>query len=294
MKPEDKIKKLINESDVTTGPDADKRILAGALEHLDKLKQKKLHAAQPNVWELIIKSPIVKLTAAAVIVITAIIGVTQFGSSNVAWADVEEHFQSVPFFSAVVYIKNGVLDEPRQFELWVGQGGRARIRVDSQVIFSCEGEMTRAFDIEKRQEVEPDLRAVQLLETLGTTGEYSLETVIRIILGERLIDVTPLVNDDAVIQEDLVVFDIQSEVNPQWARIYALRKSKLPMGIRIWGSDNAECVDILITYSRQQSDIFFDAQTFAQELTDRSNTPASLAYMFLKDPGGRDIIKKNQ
>lgn len=293
MKPADKIKKLINESDVTTSSDADKRMLADALEHLDKLKKKKLHAAQPNIWELIIKSQITKLTAAAVIVITAIVGINQFSGSSVAWADVEERFQSVPFFSAVIYIKDDVLDEPRQFELWMGQGGRARIRVGSQVIFGCVGEVTRAFDLEKRREVKPDLQAVQMLDILGATGEYSLETVIRIISGDRLIDVTPLVNADAVIQEDLVVFDIQSEVSPQWARIYALRKSKLPVGIRIWDPQNAECVDVLITYSKEQPDVFFDAQTFATKLTDRSNTPASLAYMFLKDPGGRIIIHKD-
>lgn len=292
MNPADKIQKLINESDVTTSSDADKRILGDALEHLEKLKHKNLAVPRPNIWRTIMKSRITKLTAAAVIVITAIVGINQFSGSSVAWADVEERFQSVPFFSAVIYIKDDVLDEPRQFELWMGQGGRARIRVGSQVIFGCVGEVTRAFDLEKRREVKPNLQAVQMLDILGATGEYSLETVIRIISGDRLIDVTPLVNADAVIQEDLVVFDIQSEVSPQWARIYALRKSKLPVGIRIWDPQNAECVDVLITYSKEQPDVFFDAQTFATKLTDRSNTPASLAYMFLKDPGGRIIIHK--
>ncbi len=292
MKPADKIKKLINESDVTTDSDVDKRILAGALERLDEFKQKNSAEPRLNIWEMIIKSPITKLTVAALIVLTAIVGINQFGSSSVAWADVEERFQSVPFFSAVIYMKDDVLAEPRQFELWMGQGGHARIRVASQVIFGLVGEITRAFDLEKRQEVEPDLQAVRLLEILGATGEYSLETVIRIISGGRLIDVTPLVNADAVIQEDLVVFDIQSGVSPQWARIYALRKSKLPVGIRIWNPKNAECVDVLITYSRQQPDVFFDAQMFATKLTDRSSTQATLAYMFLKDPGGQAIIQK--
>jgi len=239
------------------------------------------------------KSRITRLAAAAVIVITAIVGINQFSGSSVAWADVEERFQSVPFFSAVIYIKDDVLDEPRQFELWMGQGGRARIRVGSQVIFGCVGEVTKAFDLEKRREVKPDLQAVQMLDILGATGEYSLETVIRIISGGRLIDVTPLMNADAMIQEDLVVFDIQSEVSPQWARIYALRKSKLPVGIRIWEPQNAECVDVFITYSKEQPDVFFDAQTFAKKLTDSSNTQASLAYMFLKDPGGQAIIQKD-
>jgi hypothetical protein len=291
MKPEEKVEKLINESNVTVNSETDKRILSGALKHLDKLKQEKSHIGQQGILGMIFKSPITKLATAAVIVIAAVIGMTQFGSSSVVWADVAERFKSVPFFSAVVYIRDNVLDEPRQFELWMGQGGRARLRVGSQVIFSCPGEIPRAFDIEKRCQVEPDLRAVALLDILGNTGEYSLETVIRIILGQRLVDVTPLINTDAVIQEDLVVFDIQSEVNPQWARIYALRKSKLPVGIRIWGTDNAECVDTLITYSKEQPDIFFDAKTFEKELADRSNTQASLAYMFLKDPGGRDIIR---
>jgi hypothetical protein len=290
MKPTDEIEKLINKSDVTTNNDTDKKILAGALEQMDKLKQENLYKAHQNVWEIIFKSPIAKLATAAVIVLAAVIGMTQFGNSSVAWADVAERFKSVPFFSAVVYIRDDVLDEPRQFELWMGQGGRARIRVGSQVIFSCAGELPKAYDIKKRCQVEPDLRAVVLLEILGQTDEYSLDTVIKIILGRRLVDVTPLVNADAVIQEDLVVFDIQSEVNPQWARIYALRKSKLPVGIRIWGSDDAECVDALITYSKEQPDIFFDARTFEKELTNRNNSPASLAYMFLKDPGGRDII----
>jgi len=294
MKPEDKIKKLINESDVTTGSDTDRKILAGALEHLNELKQKQLHTAHQNVWEMLFRNPIARLTAAAVIVIAAIIVITQFDRSSVAWADVEERFRSVPFFSAVVYIKDDVLDEPKQLELWVGQGGRARIRVGSQVIFGCVGKVTRAFDLRERCEVEPDLQAVKLLEILGSTSEYSLETVIRIISGGRLIDVTPLVNTDAVIQEDLVVFDIQSEVSQQWARIYALRKSELPVSIRIWNPEDAECVDILITYSRQQPDVFFDAQKFATKLIDSGNTPASLTYMFLKDTGGRIIIHKNQ
>jgi hypothetical protein len=293
MKPEDKIQKLISESDVNTGSDTDRKILAGALEHLNELKQKQLHTAQQNVWEMLFRNTIARLTAAAVIVIAAIIVITQFDSSSVAWADVEEHFRSVPFFSAVVYIKDDVLDEPKQLELWAGQGGRARIRAGSQVIFGCVGKVTRAFDLQKRCEVEPDLQAVKLLEILGSTSEYSLETVIRIISGGRLIDVTPFVNADAVIQEDLVVFDIQSEVSQQWARIYALRRSELPVSIRIWNPEDAECVDILITYSRQQPDVFFDAQTFAEKITDSSNTPASLAYMFLKDPGGRIIIHKN-
>jgi hypothetical protein len=82
MKQEDKIKKLINESDVTTSSDADKRILADALEHLEKLKQKKLAQAQPNIWRIIMKNRIPKLAAAAVIAIIVLGGITFWPSSG--------------------------------------------------------------------------------------------------------------------------------------------------------------------------------------------------------------------
>jgi hypothetical protein len=81
MKPEDKIQKLINESDVTTSSDADNRILAGALEHLEKLKQKNLADSQPNIWRTIIRSSELKLAAAAAIIIAILIGVNHFGGS---------------------------------------------------------------------------------------------------------------------------------------------------------------------------------------------------------------------
>jgi len=65
MKPADKIKELISKSDVQTTSETDKRILGGALDHLEKLKKKKAAATQPNVWRTIMKTRITKLAAAA-------------------------------------------------------------------------------------------------------------------------------------------------------------------------------------------------------------------------------------
>ncbi|MHA2315498.1 MAG: hypothetical protein ACXACF_09525, partial [Candidatus Hermodarchaeia archaeon] len=78
MKPADRIKKLINESDVTTSSDADKRILADALKHLDKLKQKNSAVEQSNIWRTIMKSKMTKLAAAAVIIIAVLFLITFF------------------------------------------------------------------------------------------------------------------------------------------------------------------------------------------------------------------------
>ncbi len=88
MKPADKIKELINKSDVTTDSEADKRILGDALEHLEKLKQKKLAPIQPNIWRTIMKTGITKLAAAAAIAIIVLGGITFWpnsGTDNGKW-----------------------------------------------------------------------------------------------------------------------------------------------------------------------------------------------------------------
>ena len=96
MKPVNKIKELINKSDVATSPGADQRILAGALKHLDELKRNKLAPNQPNIWRIIMKSRISILAAAAVIVVAAIICTSQFGGSttSIVWAEVAQKVQT--------------------------------------------------------------------------------------------------------------------------------------------------------------------------------------------------------
>jgi len=98
MKPADKIKELISKSDVQTTSETDKRILGGALEHLEKLKQKNLAGSQPNIWRTIMENPITKLAAAAIIIIAILIGVHYLGGSidgaSVAWAQVVEQINN--------------------------------------------------------------------------------------------------------------------------------------------------------------------------------------------------------
>jgi len=288
MQPEDRIKGLINESSVETGPESDEKILGDALDHLEKLKRPGRSGTQQDFW-----STVGKLAAAAVIVVAALIGIHQIAAPGIAWADVAERFRTVPFFSATIYIKDYALSEPRQLELWMGPEGRARMRIGHQVIFGRSGQALKAFDIRRRMEVEPDRQAVELLDMLGGMEEYSLETVIRSISGGNMVEVTPLVNADAVISEDIVVFDAPTDDGPEWLRVYALRESRLPMGIRMWGPRKGNSVDVFISYFRQQPDEFFDATTFMTKLSDQSYSEADLAHVFLKDPGGQFITEKD-
>ncbi len=163
------------------------------------------------------------------------------------------------------------------------------MRVDEQVIFGQTGRVTRAFDIRRRRETEVNKGAADILAMLGSPDEFSLETVIRSISAGKLMDVTPTVNTQAGIGEDLVVFDGQSAVSPGSIRVYALRQSKLPVGLRIWDSAEGFLVDALITYGKEQPAIGFDPEAFAARMREPTASKASLAYLFLEDTGGQDV-----
>lgn len=96
MKPADEIKRLIDASQITPGPGADRRILGDALDHLDKRRRDKTTRPEPAVWRIIMKSRISKMAAAAAIIMAVLLGLQFYGtSSSVTWADVIQ-----PIFNA--------------------------------------------------------------------------------------------------------------------------------------------------------------------------------------------------
>ncbi len=220
---------------------------------------------------------------------TIVAAVVLLGNSRVTWADVVERFKSVKSFSATVYRKEDATSQPVQYELWVGREGRVRVRVGNEVAFGEKGELTRAFDVEMREDAVVDRKAEGLVRMLGRADEFSFESLVSVFAGE-LSDVTPLVNADAVISNDMVVFDLVSKRTPEWMRIWALRESRLPVYVRVWDPRDSESTDVFFSYGKDQPDEFFDPDAFASALNDRSRKTSELAYLFLKDPGGRDVM----
>jgi hypothetical protein len=82
MKRTGKVQNLIKNFVVNTSTDADKAVLADVLKAFEESKKKESAIAQPSIWRIIMKSPITKLAAAAVIIITAILALHN-GSVNI-------------------------------------------------------------------------------------------------------------------------------------------------------------------------------------------------------------------
>jgi len=97
MKPEEKIRELIRKSDVTVGSETDEKILGNALEHLGQIGLPAVPETWPSVWRTIMKSPLTKLAAAAVVVIACGIGLSLWRTtgSGIALADVLARVEQV-------------------------------------------------------------------------------------------------------------------------------------------------------------------------------------------------------
>jgi hypothetical protein len=296
VKPQNHIERLVKNAAVATEAARNEKLLGHMQEAYRRAGAPEAGPRPPDFWGRIFGSRLVGLAAAAIILLSLAILVGEFGTAvtgrNVAWAEVSLQFQSVPFFYASIYVKESTLAQPQQLELWMGKGGYARMRVGSQVIFGRNGQVTQAFDVRQRSAVEPDPLALDIVRMLATPYEFSFETVIQSISGGKLVDITPAMNTQAAVGRDLVVFDAQSMVSPGWVRIYALRQSKLPVGLRIWDPAEGFVVDALITYSKEQPAIFFDSRAFAEKLHE-PGSETSLAYLFLKDPGGQDVTPED-
>ncbi|MCF7972989.1 MAG: hypothetical protein K9N55_04160 [Phycisphaerae bacterium] len=240
------------------------------------------------------KSPVTKLAFAAVLVTAAIFGFQHVGSSSIAWADVVAQFNAVPYFSATVYIKEDVASDPKQMEVWMSRDRRTRIRIGTQVVFGNKGHVIKTFDFQQRQVAAPDPYAEQFMERLSRVEPFSLDAVIRVMFQGDMQDVTPLVNPDAVISQDMVVFDIDLPGTPEWVRIWALRESRLPVRFKIWDPRSGDGTDVVFEYANEQSDAFFDPNAFETQLQGRQNrSPVNMAYANLKDPGGKAMTPED-
>ena len=72
---ENKIKKLRYQ----TNAEAHEKIFNTVLQAIDKHQEQKSGTTAPDIWRTIMKNPIIKLAAAAVIIIAAMVVINQLG-----------------------------------------------------------------------------------------------------------------------------------------------------------------------------------------------------------------------
>ena len=98
MRSPQNIEKLIKNAVIHSNPDVNQAVLKEFLQQFDKTQTQKPAAIEPNIRRTIMKSPITKLAAAAVIIIAVLISILLPGNSktNVAWGEVLEKAEQIP------------------------------------------------------------------------------------------------------------------------------------------------------------------------------------------------------
>ena len=209
------------------------------------------------------------------------------------WADVEEQFGIIENCSVRVYIRHNPQNpfgSPTIAQYWFGRDGRARFHIGNYVMFHSKYYPVQSFDIKMRRRgypMNPLGNFLRDFERTRKAGTSTLRSIMEALTGQGLIDTTGLIISDAQVAQDLMVFDAPTQGTLWWLRVWALRKSKLPIRILKWHQKNSRYMELIFTYSKEQPPEFFDPDAFAAALEDPSIDSYSLLQLFLQDPGGQ-------
>ncbi len=88
MRPAENIDKLIKKLRYKAGAETHDRVLGNVLQALEKKEKQKSGLTASNIWRTIMKSPITKLAAAAVVIVAVLIGLNQIIGSTPAFAEI--------------------------------------------------------------------------------------------------------------------------------------------------------------------------------------------------------------
>jgi len=282
MKPAENIEKLVKNLnlDIDTNAQTDQVVLNELLDVQKKSMKQQTVYALPNIRRFIMKSPMTKFAVMAVIIIVALIGINPFGKSktSVVWAEIAEHFESVPFFNLTIYVGDDSSQEAKRIQVWKSEDSRVRA-YDGNVTICADlknrkGKMTastRNLAVKSNDPIvkwitfDPNTSLAKIfLDTLGTEGQFSLDTLIK-SFPPNVSGITPVATADTVASKEIIVFKAKSETTPEHLTIWALRESKLPVQMQFRDPRNGEYGDFFFDYSEQKEAEFFEPKVFTNQ-----------------------------
>ncbi|MHC4475636.1 MAG: tetratricopeptide repeat protein [Planctomycetota bacterium] len=212
------------------------------------------------------KAAVGALAAAAVIVLVMIFSKT---SGSVAWAEVVAAVEQVDQVHMSVFVEDA--DDSRQITLelyykrpniWRGHG--------LGMVQFVKGGQTRLFDTSKQAFVEPDRSTSRPIppDAIRLTLESGslLEAILRTVFTENVPPAEPVVTVPGLASEDVEVFDYSHKNSEHWVRIWVMRKSRLPIRLKLFSPQWNETILAVIDYTDPQPDDFFNPERFEEEV----------------------------
>ncbi|MFT3870817.1 MAG: hypothetical protein QM715_20380 [Nibricoccus sp.] len=222
-----------------------------------------------------------------------------------SWAQVAERFRSLKFFNATVFYTENSGQAPEKIDLWVAQDRRMRAHYRGLIFFGAEGRLTKVISAEKGLEIPLDelqyqlrgrdgMPALPLVRGIARFSEepnFSIDKLLGLLSGKRE-QLQPTPNTDAVTSNDLQVFDFTDKNNPEWVRLWALKKSELPVRLRIWDPCDGGQTDLVFDYATQMPEVAFAPERVQMALQEKQGATNRL-YAMLPDSGGQPITPEH-
>jgi outer membrane lipoprotein-sorting protein len=160
MKPSDEIENVVKKMFFKAGPEMNQHLWAETLKSRNEFHKMMLTPSQHNIWRIIMKSPIVKISIAAVLIIACLIGLFLFNeTTGSAWA-IEQSIEAASQYKAILiegfdtertWRKEGNLAQ-RPFKSWAVANEnqtmieKYRHEVNGVAIITTNGQKTWRYD----------------------------------------------------------------------------------------------------------------------------------------------------
>ena len=178
MKPAERIEKLIKERRYQAGAETYDKALGSFLQAVDDHLKHKAAPTEPKIWRKIMKSRITKLTAAAVIIIAALLVLHQSGGSidvtTITFAQITENMKQMPWLHGVAEAKQAAGAEmvDIRFEAWWCIERQLSALKDSNGKVIFQNELENIF-----QAYDPNTETITILRDKGLNWNKNLSSV---------------------------------------------------------------------------------------------------------------------
>lgn len=124
--------------------------------------------------------------------------------------------------------------------------------------------------------------AVNLAALFSEPRSFSIDTLLAHFAGQKTVS-PPLPSAEASISTDLDVFDVTNDANPEWMRIWVLKRAGLPVRIRLWDPRQGDSVEMLFDYMLEQPADAFEPASLSRAMQAPAST--NRLYSLLREPG---------
>ncbi len=217
--------------------------------------------------------------AAAVVMFVLLITDTQTHNGNtissVAWADVVTAMNHVDHFHATAWADephNANMPKMYKIDMYYRSPGHFRAQGFDHVQFR-NGETSRIFDADERKWIEQQDTRFQLIpdryiHTLEEKG--MLDALLHMMFRGDPPQGKPVKSATVAASAGIEVFDYSHDATMQWARIWVLKESRLPIRMKLYQPNYEDFLLVTFDYTDPQPESFFDPDHFDEIIKQRN------------------------